>query len=238
MESKTVQSAGVTAGQGMFWDGFRANLPVAFSVCVYGSVLGVLAAQKDLSWLTLLIMNISVFAGSAQFVMIDMWTLPLPVLEITLAVMIINLRYILIGASLQPLFAQKPLWQKCLAMYIVADENWAVTMAALRKGSASVGFLVGGGFCLMTSWCIGTLSGFQLGAIIENPELLALDFAFTAVFTSLAVSLWQGKKDIFPWIIAAVVAVITESYIPGKWFILTGGLSGAFTAAFMKTDQQ
>lgn len=71
--------------------GAVANLPVAASVCAYGSVLGVLAAQKNLSWLELLVMNLSVFAGSAQFVMVDMWGPHLPVLEMIFAVMIINL---------------------------------------------------------------------------------------------------------------------------------------------------
>ena len=59
--------------------GAVANLPVAASVVAYGSVLGVLAAQKNLSWLELLVMNVSVFAGSAQFVMVDMWGPQLPI---------------------------------------------------------------------------------------------------------------------------------------------------------------
>ena len=50
--------------------GFVANVPVAASVAAYGSILGVLAAQKGLHWLELLVMNISVFAGSAQFVIV------------------------------------------------------------------------------------------------------------------------------------------------------------------------
>ena len=65
--------------------GFTANLVVAASVGAYGSVLGLLAAQKGLTWLQLLVMNLSVFAGSAQFVMVDMWFPPLPIVEITMA---------------------------------------------------------------------------------------------------------------------------------------------------------
>ena len=84
--------------------GALANLPVAASVVAYGSVLGVLAAQKDVSWIQLLVMNVSVFAGSAQFVMVDMWAPQLPILEMIFAVLVINLRYLLIGASLNPVF--------------------------------------------------------------------------------------------------------------------------------------
>lgn len=47
-----------------------ANLPVAASVVAYRAVPGVLAAQQQIAWHSLLIMNLSVFAGSAQFAMV------------------------------------------------------------------------------------------------------------------------------------------------------------------------
>ena len=216
--------------------GFIANLPVAASVGAYGSVLGVLAVQKNLSWAELMLMNLSIFAGSAQFVMVDMWLPPLPIVEITIAVLVINLRYLLIGASLYPVFQGKSLMHKFVVMHLVADENWAVTMAAHRQGKASTYFLLGGGICVMSAWCFGTILGHQLGAVIQNPETYALDFAFIAVFTALAFSLWQGKKDIFPWIIAALFAVIAEKLLPGKWYIIIGGVSGAIVSAFLKKE--
>lgn len=207
--------------------GALANLPVSASVAAYGSVLGMLAAQKGLTWLQLLAMNLSVFAGSAQFVMVEMWSPPLPVAEMMLAVLIINLRYLLIGASLDPLFRGKSLAHKAGIMHLVADENWAVTMAAYRSGGATTGFLLGGGICLCSVWSMGTLLGHQLGAWVAQPERFALDFAFVAVFTALTVSMWRGKADIAPWLTAALLAVIAEWWLPGKWYIVIGGIGGA-----------
>jgi predicted branched-subunit amino acid permease len=211
--------------------GAVANLPVAASVAAYGSVLGMLAAQKGVTWGQLLAMNLSVFAGSAQFVMVEMWVPPLPVVEMTLAVLIINLRYLLIGASLDPLFRGKSLAHKASIMHLVADENWAVTMAAHRRDGATTGFLLGGGICLCSVWAMGTLLGHQLGALVARPERFALDFAFVAVFTALAVSMWRGKADIVPWVIAALLSVATEQWLPGKWYIVIGGLGGALLPA-------
>jgi predicted branched-subunit amino acid permease len=122
--------------------GAVANLPVGASVAAYGSVLGMLAAQKGLTWLQLLAMNLAIFAGSAQFVMVEMWSPPLPVVEMILAVLIINMRYLLIGASLHPLFIGKPLAHKASIMHLVADENWAVTMAAYRRKGVTTGFFL------------------------------------------------------------------------------------------------
>lgn len=217
--------------------GAVANLPVGASVAAYGSVLGMLAAQKGLTWVQLLAMNLSVFAGSAQFVMVEMWAPPLPVVAMTLAVLIINMRYLLIGASLNPLFQGKSLAYKAGIMHLVADENWAVTMAAYRDGGATTGFLLGGGICLCSVWSMGTLLGHQLGALVARPERFALDFAFVAVFTALTVSMWRGKSDIAPWVTAAVLAVVAERWLPGQWYIVIGGIGGALIPAIQTVFQ-
>lgn len=220
----------------MFIDEMRkgavANLPVGASVAAYGSVLGMLAAQKGVTWGQLLAMNLSVFAGSAQFVMVEMWAPPLPILEMTLAVLIINMRYMLVGASLAPLFRGKSLAHKMGVIHMVADENWAVTMAEWRARGATTGFLFGGGVCLGTIWAMGTLLGHRLGAVISRPEMFALDFAFAAVFTSLTVSMWRGKSDAAPWVTAAILAVAAARWLPGKWYIVIGGIGGALVPVF------
>ena len=194
--------------------GFGATLPVAASVIAYGSVLGVLAAQKGVGWEQLLFMNLSIFAGSAQFVMVDMWNPPLPVVEIVAAVFIINFRYLLIGASLRSLFQGTALGHKAAVMHLVVDENWAVTMAANRKQGVSTHFLLGGGICLILVWSFGTLVGHRMGAAIQNPEMFALDFAFLAVFTALAVSLWRGRTDMLPWIGAVLFSIVGNHFLP------------------------
>jgi 4-azaleucine resistance transporter AzlC len=218
--------------------GFVANLPVAVSVAVYGSILGVLAAQKQISWFELLAMNLSIFAGAAQFVMVDMWLPSLPVLEITLAVLAINFRYLLIGASLQPIFQGKSLLHKLLMMHLVADENWAITMAECRKGAASTYFLFGGGLCVLLAWCSGTLTGHTLGAVVQRPETYGLEFVFVAVFTALVITLWRGKKDLVSWLVAGISAILFQQLLPGKWYIVIGGISGALVPVFYPSSSE
>jgi predicted branched-subunit amino acid permease len=218
--------------------GAAANLPVAASVAAYGGVLGVLAAQKQISWPVLLLMNLTIFAGSAQFVMVDLWAAPLPILEIILAAAVINLRYLLIGASLNPIFQGSKMFHKFFIMHFVADENWAVAMAFHRRGSATPAFLLGGGICLAAAWCFGTLTGHRLGAVIHDPAMFAMDFAFLAVFTALAVSLWRGKKDVLPWLAAAAVSIGAAQLFPGKWYIAVGGFSGALAAVLRQWQRK
>ncbi len=218
--------------------GALANLSIAPSVMAYGSVLGVLASQKGISVFELMLMNFTVFAGSSMFVMAEMWQENLEILSMLVAVFVINLRYLLICASLNPLFKDVSLSQKMMIIHLVADENWAVTMNEQRKNPVSIWFLFGGGLCLLVVWSFGTIAGHQLGAIIGNPETLGLDFAFLAVFTAFTVNLWRGNEDLFPWLLAAVVAVVVEWIIPGKWYIFFGGVAGAVLAAFITKKEK
>lgn len=211
--------------------GAMKNIPLAISAITYGGVLGVLSAQKGVTWAEMSAMNILMFAGSAQFVMVDMWQAPISVVAIAMAVFIINLRYLLIGASLQPVFSGHSLLQKICLMHLVADENWAVTIAEHRKKGTDPFFLFGGGVLLLCAWSTGTLGGNLLGSFISHPEKYALDFAFTAVFSALTLSLWRGKGDIIPWVVAIFLALITEMFLPGKWYIVAGGVGGALVAA-------
>lgn len=215
------------------YKGAVANIPLAISAITYGGVLGVLSAQKGVTWAEMSAMNILMFAGSAQFVMVDMWQAPLSVLAVSIAVFIINLRYLLIGASLQPVFAGHSIWNKALLMHLVADENWAVTIAEHRKSGTNPFFLLGGGLLLLCAWSAGTLGGNLLGSFIDQPEKYALDFAFTAVFAALTLSLWRGKGDLAPWGVAIVLALVCENFLPGKWYIVIGGIGGAVVSALI-----
>ena len=57
----------------------QANIPLAISAMAYGGVFGVLSGNQGVSWAEMLAMDLLMFAGSAQLVMIEMWSSPLPV---------------------------------------------------------------------------------------------------------------------------------------------------------------
>lgn len=226
-ESKSIRNTTISTSM---YRGAVANIPLAVSAVTYGGVLGVLSAQKGVTWAEMSAMNVLMFAGSAQFVMVDMWQEPLSVMAVAMAVFIVNLRYLLIGASLQPVFAGHSLWRKALFMHLVADENWAVTITEHRKNGTDPYFLFGGGLLLLCAWSCGTLGGNLLGSFISQPEKYALDFAFVAVFAALTLSLWRGRGDALPWAGAIVLALVSEKFLPGKWYIVIGGVGGALVA--------
>lgn len=215
-----------------FWLGVTMFLPVAVSIASYGVVWGVLAGQKGLSVLEVLLMSGLVFAGSSQFVALDSWTPgALPVISIVVATAIVNLRMLLMSATLRPLVAGLS-WPKALAtMFFVSDEQWAMTMAQMRKGEGSVAFMLGTGVLSWVAWVGATLLGRVLGAFIDDPVKYGLDFAFTATFLALLLGMWKGRTDLVPWLVGALAALITASMVEGKWYIIVGGIVGSLAGA-------
>ena len=216
--------------------GTQLFLPVAVSIAAYGVVWGVLAGQAGLSPLEVLLMSGLVYAGSSQFVALDLWsTSALPVVSIIIAAAVINLRMLLMTATLRPLFAGTSRWRATLSMFLVSDEVWAMTMAQSAKGAASPAFMLGAGALAWLAWVGSTLIGRLLGAVIADPATYGLDFAFTAVFLALLFSMWRGRGDLLPWIVGALLAIVTERYIPGQWYVIAGGLGGSLAGALAES---
>lgn len=217
-----------------FYAGARACLPVVISVAAYGLVWGVLARGAGLSLLEVMLMSGLVFAGAAQFVALDLWTVTpatLPIGPLIIAALIINLRYLLLTATLRPLFKPDSGVKDALKMALVTDENWAMTVLEMKRGRGSVGFLMGGGALAYVCWMATTMTGHILGSVIDDPARYGLDFAFTATFLVLLLGMWKSRADLLPWAVAALSAIIASRLVDGSWHILIGGLVGSLAGA-------
>ncbi len=216
--------------------GARQTLPIALSICAEGLAFGVLAQQARLSILEVLLMSGFVFAGSAQLIALSLWLTPLPIAAILFTTLIVNLRNVLLGVAISPWFLRLPRLKTYTTIFFLADENWALTMSEFDKGKRNAAFLLGSGLVLYGAWLSSTVIGRMLGDIVHNPARFGLDFAFTAVFLSLLVGLWKGKSDLLPWIVAGIVAVVSAHLLPGKWYILLGGLAGSIIGGLRHAD--
>jgi 4-azaleucine resistance transporter AzlC len=210
------------------------TLPVALSVFAYGMVYGLLTREANMSLIEAALSSALVFAGSAQFVALDMWVHPLPIDALVFTTLIVNLRHVLMGASLEPWMRGTNRRITSPLLFFMVDESWALTYASLSKGKADLGFLLGSGVVLWFTWMGATLAGRGMGAAIPSPELFGLDFAFTAVFLALLSGLWKGRSDIPAWAVAALAALAAHHFLPGKWYIVAGGLAGSLTGLWRR----
>jgi 4-azaleucine resistance transporter AzlC len=220
-----------------FLAGARACLPVAVSVAAYGMVWGVLARGAGLSLLEAALMSGLVFAGAAQFVAVDLWTATpasLPIGALVLGALIVNIRYLLLTATLRPLYPADKIGLGAFSMILVSDENWAMTVAEMARGRGTAAFLMGGGALAYISWLTTNLTGYMLGGSIGDPSRWGLDFAFTATFLALLLGMWRGKSDLVPWVVAGGAAIIANRLLGGQWHIVFGALAGSLTGAALQ----
>ena len=215
-----------------FLRGMRLFVPIAVSVAAYGLVWGVLAGQAGMTPFEVALVSGIVFTGSGQFVSLPLWTTgALPTAGILAAILMINLRMVLMSATVRPLTADTPRWQAILSMFFVGDEQWALTMREMERGRASLAFLVGAGTLGWVVWMAATMAGRLFGSIISDPAAIGLDFAFTATFLGLLLGMWKGRSDLLPWVVGAGVAILVARLVPGQWYIIAGGLAGSLAGA-------
>jgi len=210
-------------------EGYRRCLPVALGVAGYGVVFGVLAREAGLSVAEATLMSATVLAGAAQLIAVELWADPVPVAAVVGTTLVVNLRYVLMGAALRPWFRHLAPRHAYGSVFFTADENWALTMGELRSGSRRGAFLLGSGLAIWSFWVAATIIGATAGGVVGDPTRYGLDFALTAVFLTIAVELWEGRSTAAPWTVAAVVAVLAEASLPGRWYVLCGALAGALT---------
>ena len=221
-----------------FLRGMRLFAPVAVSVAAYGLVWGVLAGQAGMSPLEVALISGLVFTGSGQFVALPLWTPgAIQTAAILLALAMINLRMVLMSATIRPLITNTPQWRALLAMFFVGDEQWALTVGQMDKGRGSLAFLVGAGTLGWLVWMVATMTGRLFGSVIADPAAIGLDFAFTATFLALLLGLWKGRSDLLPWLVAAVVAIAVARLVPGQWYIIAGGLAGSLAGALAEVRE-
>jgi 4-azaleucine resistance transporter AzlC len=213
-----------------FIAGAKTIAPIIIAAVPIGLVFGAVAASKGLSPLEAMLMSALVFAGGAQFVAMDIWTHPAAWSALGFAALLVNIRHVLMGASLGgKMQAFSPL-HKYLGVLVMADENWAMAEARARKTRLTPAFYAGLAVPFYLNWVISSLVGALLGALFGDPAAIGLDFAFPAVFIVLVVSFWKGPATGMVLIASAVASIAVHQYVPGAWYIAAGASAGLVAA--------
>lgn len=216
------------------WAGQRDILPLALGVATYGLAFGVLAAQADFGVVATAVMGTTVFAGSAQIMAVQQLVAGAGVGAAIVAGAALNLRLLLVTASLRQELRGRPAWQVLLGLHLATDENWALLHATRAAGRpAGYWFLVGGGLVLLAVWVVTTATAAAFAQLIPDPDALGLGFAFTAAFVAILRNLWRGLGDVGPWgvSIATTAGLIWLTSLPPAWALVVAGIAGAATAA-------
>lgn len=209
-----------------FFQGIRDTLPILIGVAPFAMIYGVLAVKAGLSVAAAQGMSLFLFAGSAQFMLVQLLATGTPWFVIVASAFIINLRHALYSASVAP-YTQRlsPLWKGLLA-YVLVDEVYAVAITNFERNASRPGrhwYMLGSGLALWTSWQAGTALGIFLGAQI--PAGLSLDFTLAVTFIALLVPALNDRPMLLSALSAGITAMAANG-LPYKIGLMLAALVG------------
>ncbi|MBP2198846.1 AzlC family ABC transporter permease [Pantoea cypripedii] len=210
----------------LVWSGFRQLLPISVFVMVFGAAFGLAATQEGLSNQTAATMSTLVFAGYAQFAVLELWGSHVPLITLAATVFAINARHLLMGATLYPWLRVLPSAKKYGVMLVVSDANWAMSIQAFSRGQPGFGLLFGGGLALWAFWILGTLLGLYFGNAVGDVKRLGLDMVMGCFLLAMV---FEGEKNLrmlFIWIVAAISSLMAYRYLPENSHVIVGALAG------------
>ena len=210
-----------------FLTGLAEVAPVVVAYIPIGLLWGTLAAAKGISPLEAVMMSVIVFAGSAQFVAVDMWHDPVPVLLLTFTALIINVRHVLMSASLSRHVGAIPRAMHPVVAYFLVDESWALAERRVLETPLTFAYYLGITLPLAMTWWLSTGTGAMLGRALGDPSALGLDFAFSAMFIAILMGFWKGPSTAGVLAASGAVAAITHVAFEGPWYIVAGAVAGA-----------
>lgn len=223
------------SSRGGLWLGLKEFTPLAISIFGYGLAFGVLARQSGLTVLEVALMSSFVFAGSSQMVAVGMIAAGASAGQIILTTLLLNLRHLLMGASLAPYLAGLPLWKLAGLAHCIVDEAYALSIERFRRYGGSAAYLVGAGAGAFIAWFSSTVAAAAAGNLVRNPYALGLDFAFIGCFIGLLVPQLDSLATWVSFAVAAVVSLAASQTLPGKWYIIIAAIAAAIAGTVVES---
>jgi 4-azaleucine resistance transporter AzlC len=192
-----------------------------------GFALGVMAADIGLKTFETGLMSFFVYAGSAQFIAVNLLGMgisPLPIIATTLFV---NLRHVLFSASLSPYF--KEINQKLISFisFYITDESFAVSITDVKEKNLAYTYFIGLYVTSYLSWILSTMIGSAFCALIPDTKALGFDFALPGMFLALLCMQLKDWKTIAVALIAGALSILFVFAIPGNWNVILAAVIAA-----------
>ena len=210
---------------------FRASLPVFAGYIVLGIGFGILLKTKGYVLLWAALSSVFVYAGSLQYVMVNLIAAGAPLITTALTAVMVNARHLFYGISMIDRYkgAGK---KKPYLIFALTDETYSLvcsdeSVRGVRDRHRYYFFL---SMFNQIYWITGSVTGSVLGGLITF-STEGIDFALTALFVTIFVDQWLSTKDhraALTGVIASVICLLifgADSFLIPAMLCITAALT-------------
>lgn len=221
---------------------FSLSLPVALGYIPLGMAFGVLfVSQLDYAWYMASVMAVLVFAGSAQFLAVGLLANQASLIEVGIAIFLLNARHLFYGLSLISELKLKG-WRRWYLIFALTDESYSLITSLPHELRQQQQLHWQIAALNQFYWVLGCTVGALLGAGIEIPTE-GLEFVLPALFIVLCVeqyrsvrakglmlaaagiaafALWVWAEQMLILSILLSLSLLLLTYRSGRWIATSG----------------
>lgn len=197
------------AERSAFVDGaryFAASLPATFS---WGLVTGIAMSKSVMTVPEAIGMSLLVYAGSAQLAMLPLFAAGMPLWTVWMTAAVINLRFVIFSAALQPHFSYLPLWRRTLLGSFNGDLHFVYFMRRYSEPGyepGKEGYFWGMALTNFLAWQTSSIAGILLASLV--PDAWGLAVAGTLALIPVMVATIQTRSTLLAVAVSAVLALL------------------------------
>jgi 4-azaleucine resistance transporter AzlC len=201
----------------------QLSAPIGLAFIPLGMALGFLVVHAGLAWWWAPVFAGVIYAGSLEFLMVQLAATAAPVATVALTTFVVNSRHVFYALSF-PLQRVKGLPGKLYSTYTLSDEAYAVGVSPEARTWTTRPILLMQ-VCFHLLWVTGAGLGGLVGEALPIDRLEGLYFALTALFIVLTIDAYRQRPDRLTAAIAAACAI-------GAWLLVPGQMLVCAFAAF------
>lgn len=210
-----------------FLRGVQEGFPICVGYFPTAMAFGLVCRDVNLKIWEALLFSVTNFAGSGQFLAINLLASGSLLFEIFVGVLLVNLRYAFMGAALSSKLESGIHGIKRLMLaHGTTDEVFSV--AVLHNGLLSYAYMMGLELVSYLGWVSGTVMGFLVGMILPNELQLAVGVTLYAMFSSLFAQELR-QKGILVLFIASFSAILNSFLV----IVVSMGTGWAFVVSML-----
>lgn len=185
---------------------FLKTLPVMAGYLVLGMGFGILFQGRGYGAGWALAMSVTLFAGSMQYVAVDLLSSGASLISIAVMTLMVNARHLFYGQSMVERYKGAGR-KKPYLMFALTDETYSLICSEqVPEGTNPHLFYFLISLFNQCYWVLGSVVGALLGAWIPF-STAGVDFAMTALFVSIFTEQWLTTKQHAPALIGVVATL-------------------------------